>query len=1173
MPLSAIATGLVDLTLPAAEMPGRLFTLNGGAQQMRPVNENAVDDRRVEEADFSTIQEMLTLVRQHTGHDFSQYKRPTLLRRIARRLKVHDLPDASSYLGFLRSNDAEIAALMHDLTITVTNFFRDHEAYESLEHEVVPKLFEGKSSDDQVRAWVVGCATGEEAYSVAILLSEYASRLESPPKIGVFATDIDEAGLAEARAGRYIRTIGIDVSPERLRKYFVPEDAWYRVRKELRELILFAPHNVLRDPPFSRLDLVTCRNLLIYLNREAQERVLATLHFSLLPNGYLFLGASESAESAPSLFLSANEHHHIYRNRPVTTALPTPPTQAQPGRASVLRVPRAVPNFARPGAPGELHQQIVERLAPPSCLADANYEIVHMSEHAGRYFRMPGGEPEHNLLRVIRPELRLDLQVLLLAAKNNPGATMAAESRRVQLEIDGKPCTVELHVRRVTEDPAQGTGFFLVVFDEIAVPATDQLDAPSRELALVGRLEEELQRTRDSLHLTVEQYETSTEELRASNEELQAINEELQSATEELETSKEELESVNEELITVNQELRQNIGELSRANSDLKNLLSATDLGIIFLGADLSIKLFTARAQELFNITSADIGRPLQHFTSKLNYPELAADARTVLQTLQSSEREVMSSDGRWYLARLMPYRTLEDKIDGAVLNLVDITEHLHAIELRRQAAVMQEQRQIFNLANVFICGLDDRIIFWNTVCEELFGYTREEALGRIASELLATEFPEPVEAIRAHLLDKGSWEGELVRTTRSGERVTVASRWVLHRKESGEPSAILKIFHDVTARKRAEDELRAAEQNKDKFLATLSHELRNPLAAILSSLELLREAQSEKEAVQFAYGVMDRQFGNLMRLVDDLLDVARLGQGKIALQKQRVTLAEAIDAALETVGPLLEPHRRSLEISVPPTPIYVDADRGRLSQVISNLLHNAAKYTPASGRIELSAAVKDGNAVLRVRDNGVGIAPEVLPSIFEFYAQGPATSESNRRGLGVGLALARQLVELHGGTIEAKSGGRGQGSEFIVRLPLAANQSSNIPLTDGKAGAATTIAQKVLVIDDERDIADALAILLRQSGHQVWTAYSGSSGIEAAVAHQPTAALVDLSMPGLDGYEVARQLRERLPNMLLIALSGLVRESDRQRAREAGFARHVAKPVNVAEIEALLRR
>jgi len=1176
MPRSAIDTGLVDLILAAAEMPGRLLALGEGAPRLQlPAEE---EEKRAPDTAPEEVREVLALLHQRTGHDFTQYKRPTLLRRIMRRVQVHGLADIRSYLEFLRDHPQEVPALLRDLLITVTNFFRDREAFEWLYREVVPKLFAGKGVNDQVRVWVVGCATGEEAYSIAMLLCEYASRLSDPPRIQIFATDIDDKAIGEARECRYPQTIAVDVSPERLRQFFTKEGEGYRVKKEVRELILFAGHNVLRDPPFSKLDLVSCRNLLIYLSREMQERVLGTFHFALLSHGYLFLGSSESTEGIPSLFVPIDKKHRIYTRRSTIAAVQTtrnmPPLDGWNYRPVELQELSGNKVLSY----GLLHQNVVEQLAPPSVLINEDYDIVHLSEHASRFLRFTGGEPTRNLLKVAHPGIRLDLQALLLAAKTRTSDTAGtAESHRVQIEIEGKPRVVDVTVRRVVDTPVSAQGFFLVIFDETdpsAQAAQRETASTGAGLEIVSHLEGELLRTRDQLHLTVEQYETTTEELKASNEELQAMNEELRSTTEELETSKEEMQSLNEELTTVNQELREKIEELGRANSDLQNLMSSTDIGSIFLDRGLNIKLYTQRAKELFNITAADIGRPLEHFTHKLDYESLAEDADAVLKTLQSREREVGGSNGRWYLAHLLPYRTLDDKIDGVVLNFVDITEHRHAEDLRRQAAALQEQSQILGLANVFVRGLEDRIELWNTGCERLYGYSRQQALGRVSYELLATEFPQPLSELKAQLFSIGSWEGELVQVTRAGKRIMVASRWILHRNDAGEPSAILEVNHDLTARKRAEDELRQADRRKDQFLATLAHELRNPLAATLSSLELLSEAEGDAEAIQVARGTMQRQFERLMRLVDDLLDIERLARGKITLRKERITLGSVIEAALESGRTLLAARVHTLTTSVPGAGAYIIADRARLSQVVTNLLHNAAKFTPPGGKIEVTAAVEDNQAVLRVRDSGRGILEEILPHIFDYFVQEEPLSEAHRVGLGVGLALARQLVELHGGTIEARSAGRGMGSEFIVHMPLAAEQNASQEMAAAEPGAevsAPVAARKVLIIDDEHDVADSTASLLMRSGCEVWSAYDGQAGLEAALKHHPDVALVDIAMPDMDGYEVARQLRQSLPDIVLIAITGLVQESDRVRARAAGFNHHLAKPASISEIKKLI--
>jgi two-component system CheB/CheR fusion protein len=1174
MPRNAVEAGLIDLVMPTAEIPRRLESLRAGLQRL-PIP--PAEEEEPEPEPNGDVVEVLKLLRQRTGNDFTQYKRPTMARRITRRMQVHGLPDFKSYLNFLREHPEEVPVLLRDLLITVTNFFRDREAFEALRQEAIPKLFAGKTPNDQVRVWVVGCASGEEAYSIAILIAEYAARMAEPPRIQIFATDMDEAAITQARECRYPQSITLDVSPDRLRQFFVKEGDHYRVKKEIREMILFAPHNVLRDPPFSRLDLVSCRNLLIYLNRAMQEQILSTFHFALTAGGYLFLGASETAEGVPSLFVPVDKKHRIYMRRAAVVSLPARQNVPRLGTWG-LKTPGVEVNRATASPFGLLHQKIVEQLAPPSILVNDDYEIVHISENAGNFLRFAGGEPSRSLLKAIFPSMRVDLQALLLAAKARQSESpQPAESRRVEFQMDGKNRIVDLTVRRVADPSESEQGYFLVIFNEVGEPGESALRESARvqgKLDVLTQLEGELQRTREQLHLSVEQYETSTEELKASNEELQAMNEELRSTTEELETSKEELQSVNEELSTVNQELREKIDQLGRVNSDLQNLMSSTDIGTIFLDRGLRIKLYTERAKDLFNITPSDIGRPLEHFTHRLDYDSLAQDAEAVLSNLQSKEREVRADDGRWYLARMLPYRTMEDRIDGLVLSFVDITDHRHAEELRRQTAALQEQSQILGLANVFIRTMDDRIELWNTGCERLYGYTREEAVGRISHELLRTQFPQPLDELKRQLLKGGFWEGELVQFTKDGRRVTVVCRWVVYRNNAGAPSAILEVNHDVTERKRVEEELRESDRRKDQFLATLAHELRNPLAAMLSSLEVLRNFEDDSKSNEGALRTMERQFAQLTRLVDDLLDFERLARGKILLHKERITLGSVIDTALESSQGLLATYGHTVTTSLPGAGVYIMADRMRLAQVITNLLHNAAKFTPAQGRIELSATLEDGQAVVRVRDTGQGIPPEILPHIFDYFVQEEPISEIHRRGLGVGLALARQLTELHNGSIEAISGGRGKGSEFVVRIPIVSEAGMAAPRAPAPPVETPLPApqnRSILVIDDEHDVADLTATLLRHLGYQVLVSYSGRGGLEMAAQHRPDVALIDIAMPDVDGYEVARNLRRSFPDMLLIAVTGLVQESSRQRSRAAGFDHHLAKPATINRIDQLI--
>ena len=1040
MPRSAINTSRVDLVMPVAAMPAKLVALRDGAQRLQlPHHEE--EEAPLPDQDEPALRDLLTILRVNTGNDFSHYKRPTLLRRIARRMQVHELMELKSYLAFVREHPEEVSVLMRDLLITVTNFFRDREAFEALEKDVVPALFAGKGPSDQVRVWCAGCAGGEEAYSLAIVLAEYAERLSEAPSIQIFATDIDERAIAEGRECRYPATISLDVSPERLRKFFVKEENLYRIKKDLRESVLFASHNLTRDPPFSRLDLISCRNLLIYLNRQMQERVLEVFHFALRPGGYLFLGASESADAMPAQFTAVDKKNRIYQRGARVSVLRDSAGLVAP------RWPIRIPDIgvgANIRSAGQLHEEVVERLAPPSVLIDDDYNIIHASAHVGRYLQVSGGEPSHNILRLAHPDLRLDLRSALLEVKARDGVGVI-ESRRLSIKLDGQFRAVTITVRSVPATMRPESGAFLVTFEEAAgnAPIADpHAESKSGVTEAAARLEGELQRTRDQLRVTIEQYETSTEELRASNEELQAINEELRSATEELETSKEELQSVNEELTTVNQEYKDKIDEVGRANSDLQNLMDSIDIGIVFLDRGLQIKRYTPQVQRLFNITAADIGRPLQHFTHNLQYDSMTQDAEDALRTLRSIEREVRSADGRWHLVRVRPYRSGQDRIDGVVFTFVDITERKVSEEqLRQQAATLLEQAQMLNFAQVLVLDESHHIILWNAGCEQLYGYSSAEALRKKAHELLKTEFPLPLAELEAQLRSRGQWQGELVHTTRDGKRIILASHWILHQRAANQPAVILEINNDITARRVAEDSLREADQNKDRFLITLG-QLRNPLSAIVRSVGQLGRIEGETQAAGKARDIIERQLNHLVRLVDDMLDVERLTRGRIELRKHPIEISAVVAAAIETSRPALDARGHHLNVSIPKEPIFVDGDLTRLRQVLVHLLDNACKYSPATSVIKLSAEHAGSEVFLRVSDNGMGIAPELLPTLFNLYAQGKPKPGAALQDFGIGLALVRQIVEMHGGSVSAKSEGLGKGSEFIVRLPISRDRA-----------------------------------------------------------------------------------------------------------------------------------
>lgn len=1164
MPRHAIATDLVDGILPVAQIPARLlaYQRNRDTVVLTLEPQPGLGDQQ------PALREVFTQLWVHTGHDFSNYKRPTLLRRLERRINLHDLPNLPAYIAFLRENPAEIQALLKDLLISVTNFFRDGPVFTALEQQVVPLLTQQKSADDSLRIWVAGCATGEEAYSLAMLCAERTLDIVNAPTVQIFATDIDQTAITTAREGLYTINDAADVSPERLRRFFTKEGNEYRIRREIREMILFAPHNVLKDPPFSRLDLVSCRNLLIYINQTAQKRVLETFHFALNPGGYLLLGLAETTTGASDLYTPLNPEAHLFQSRPGSPRAYTV-TDASPLTIPEKRQVPPLPSHPEKQPDGrisysELHQQLLEQYAPPSIIVNEDYDILHVSEHAGRYLQIGGGEPSKNLLRLIRPELRLELRSAFYQAAQQRTNVVVSQ---LKLRLGAEFQTIRLHVRPVlgTTDPARG--FILVLFEttpEEAGGATHEL-IPVEPMA--HQLEEELNRAKAQLRLANEQHEVQAEELKAANEELQAINEELRSAAEELETSREELQSINEELRTVNQELKIKVEELSLNSSNLQNLINSTDIAALFLDRSLRVNLFTPATREIFNLITTDIGRPLSDVTNRLVDESLQADAESTLATLQPVERELRTTTGHVYMMRVLPYRTLDDRINGVVLTFVDISRRKKAEESKFfLASIIESSRD-----SVISINFEGIITSWNRAAEALYGYTSAVAIGQ---PLATLTLPNNLAAVLINTEKiKLSQRVETftgIQIQRDGREMNLELAMSPINDSGGQAIGISIIARDSTERVAAEEALREADRRKDEFLAMLAHELRNPLAPIRHTLQRLVLSTENSETIRSAVDVMSRQVDQLVRLVDDLLDVSRINQGKIVLQPALLDLGALLQNALDTVRPMYETLPRQLSVSLPPKPLYVTGDAVRLTQVITNLLTNGARYTLEGGQVWVSLDRVNSKARLRVRDNGIGLAADQLQPIFELFAQVDTSSARTKGGLGLGLTLVKRLVKLHGGRVEARSEGLGQGSEFLVYLPASADPAQ--PPTPALPPSPVT-DRRILVVDDNADAADTFALLLEITGYTVDVRYDGQQAIEAAEQLQPAVVLLDIGMPGLDGYQTARLIREQPwgRDLLLIALTGYGQAEDKRRSQEAGFNGHLVKPVEVESVTQLL--
>ena len=727
MPRSAIATGLVDYVLPPDKMPEQLIAYMQHAFGHRP--------KPLAPPPPSTgdnLEKVFILLRTQTGHDFSQYKQNTIRRRIERRMAVAQIDRFEDYVRYLRENPLEVEALFRELLIGVTNLFRDPEAFESLREQVIPRLFAGKPQGTNIRIWVPGCSTGEEAYSLAILIREYLDESKENFQTQIFATDIDVEAVEKARAGVYPESIAADVSPERLSRFFTQEDSSYRITKRIRDMVVFALQDVLKDPPFSKIDLISCRNLLIYLSGEAQKRILPLFHYALNQDGYLFLGNSETIGEFIRLFAVTDKRWKIYKRKGVVAPHDaigpyTPPSASE----APMRSDRAGSAPAKRDGVRQLTERLLlEDYTPAGVLVNAEFEVLYIHGRTGKYLEPAAGEASLNLLRMAREGLRMELTA---GVRKALAQQKSVRYEGLQVKSNGDRSIVNLIIRPVLK-PESGPGLVMIIFDDVTTPT--QQTANAAEGPQEGQdhqlftLERELRAKDEYLQTTVEELETANEELKSTNEELQSSNEELQSTNEEMETSKEELQSINEELVTVNAELQKKIEELSRANNDMNNLMAGTNIGTLFLDHQLRIQRYTPATTSVINLIQTDLGRPVSDIVSRFkDYDRLVPDTRAVLDTLIPREEQVLTQEGHWFQMRIQPYRTLENVIEGAVLTFVDITEQK---KLQMVLAESEEKlRTLFEILPVGVSVLDaqGRIVYVNPSLEKILGVPRVDLL------------------------------------------------------------------------------------------------------------------------------------------------------------------------------------------------------------------------------------------------------------------------------------------------------------------------------------------------------------------------------------------------------------------------------------------------------------
>ncbi len=914
MPQNAIATGVVNFIAPIDGLAERIAEVARSKEAVRSLDMSG---------SFNDLRRIVGFLRARTGHDFSSYKRATVMRRVLRRMQVCRITNLKDYGEYLRTAPEEAQELFGDLLISVTQFFRDEAHFQVLTTAAIRPLLEDCGSETDVRIWSVGCATGEEAYSLAILLLEEAERLKISPQIQIFASDLDEGALGTAREGRYPKSIAADVSEERLERYFVDERTHYRVRKEVRDIVLFASHSVLKDPPFMRLDLIVCRNLLIYMEKALQEQLLNLFHYGLRPNGCLFLGSAESADAATQFFSSIDRDARIFRAKTMgRRQMPALPHVSTEDIHRPLHRQANAP-VDRPPSAAEAHVQALESTAPPSVLVDEHGQILHLSPSAGRFILHSAGTFSTKLSDVVRPELRLDLKVGLDRALEG---TLPMLTHPAQVDFDGTFRRIALQIARVPSREGSMKRA-LVLFLDAGPTLSDDTPEDDTRVSLSDdsrRLYAELKAAQEALVVSRAEHESAIEDLRAANEELQSINEEYRSTSEELETSKEELQSMNEELQTVNAELKSKLENISTAHSDLRNLTTATEIGTLFLDGKLRIRMFTPPTADLFNITDMDVGRNITDFTHRLRYDGIEREARRVLMDLTPVETELQSQDGRWFMMRLRPYRTVEDRIEGVVVTFIDVTSRRETE--RRLQASQQEYQTLFNsidegfgVMQVAFDGDDDaatdcRFIEINDAFERQTGL--RDVLGKTLSELVPDLEPD--------------WLETFGRIARSGtpERFEAPAAAIDRYYEAyvfpvGDKDArkVGMLFRDISDRKQAE-----AHQQMLKH--ELSHRVKNTLAVVQA---IARQPTTKGTSVD--------EFRD--QLVGRIRALAHAHDQLVETDWQTASLGKLVEATLSVYGSVTDGQFRidGPEIMLSPRQAL------SLALVLHELTTNAAKY------------------------------------------------------------------------------------------------------------------------------------------------------------------------------------------------------------------------------------
>lgn len=1014
MPRNAIQTGKVDHVFSAKEMATFINEISNGK---KPTDYTNFGDQDIDDI----LTQIFALINRKSGVDFSSYKKASILRRIEKRVNVNQLnfKTLHEYKEYLIGNPSEIVSLQNDLLINVTEFFRDKKAFEIIEHKVIPEIVNEKiaKGEQEIRLWVAGCSTGEEAYSLAMLLAEYLEDFPEPMDFKIFATDLDKEAIKKASEGAYIQQSVIGITEERLKRFFIVENNYYKVRHTIREKIIFAPHNIAKDSPFVNLDFISCRNMLIYFQPDLQKKILSMFHFSLQTNGYLFLGPSESVNKLTNLFHSVDPKWKLYKNingrESKTTSLRHLESKSNDMRTSDQMYQSYLDNrpFKRLD---DVYKILLEQYIHPFIIVDNENNVVISGGNVTQFLRIPHGSITFNILKLLPTHLSVAINTALKKVRDTnekivyPNLKMQEGNERIHLKVE--PFGEE------------NQHLTFICFEIINTDQNVKSEIEANEYDLDDNIQQLIIDLENELSFTKEHLQTTIEELETSNEEYQSTNEELIAANEEMQSSNEELQSVNDELLNVNAEHEEKIQQLIDLNNDMDNLLVSTNVATVFLDEDLKIKRFTPQVTVLINLLEVDIGRPLSHISHHLLYDDLLHDAADVLRKHHRLQKEVNSKDGKWYSLRIYPYRTRENYIKGVVITFVDITD----IKKTNNDLILRSFALEQSPASIVITNTGGEIEYVNARFTEQLGYSKQEVVGAPLHDILNSgegqkEFQNSWDTVS---LGK-KWSGDCLVQNKKGQQRWESVVFLPIINSDDSVTQYLRVAEDITDRKIAEDLLRKSEMLSalGELAAGIAHEIRNPLTALKGFIQLM---QAEGDSNQSYLGIMLSEFNRIESIINELLVLARPHVVKYEDTN--------INTVLHDVTMLLETQAIISNISIQsnygenlPTIQCVEKE---IKQVVINLIKNAIEAMTNGGTISITTSEEERFVVIEVQDEGKGIPKDRMDKIGQpFYT-------TKEKGTGLGLMVSYRIIENHNGLMLFESE-ENKGTKVTLKLPI----------------------------------------------------------------------------------------------------------------------------------------